>query len=310
MGESGSGVATSDVGLFDPLAPSPWREVRLNTRDGVALAARVYEPLVAIRGGVLIAPAMAVPQRYYEPFAQYLTEHGFVVLTFDYRGLGESRPRGSSLRKVDADIVTWAELDLAAALSELKRRVGQRPVTWIGHSLGGQVLPLVPNHHLIDKVVTVATGSGYWRQNAKPLRRKVPLFWFGFVPALTPLFGYFPGARLGMVGDLPRGVIRQWRQWCLHPDYLVGVMGDTMRQRYAAFSIPMTSLSASDDEMMSAENVASIHGFYVGATPKMVRLVPGELGLERIGHFGFFKASMREAIWDRHLLPELVGRAV
>lgn len=292
---------------FDPLAPSPWREVRLATKDGVTLAARVYEPLGPTRGGVLIAPAMAVPQRFYEAFAQYLTGHGFTVLTFDYRGMGDSWPRGRSLRTLDADIVTWAELDLAAALAELKTRIGQTPITWLGHSLGGQVIPLVPNHHLIDKVITVATGSGYWRQNSPATRRKVPLLWYGFVPVLTPLFGYFPGARLGMVGNLPKGVIRQWRQWCLNPDYLIGVLGDEVRQRYAAFPVPFTSLSATDDEMMSAENIASIHGFYVTAQPKMVRLAPADLGVKRIGHFGFFKPSLRAALWDRYLLGELAS---
>ena len=291
--------------LFDPLAPSPFREIHMTTRDGLSLAGRVYEPLGPLVGGVLIAPAMAVPQRFYEAFASHLASQGFLTLTFDYRGMGDSRPRKTSLRRVETNILIWAGHDLATALDELKRRVGARPITWVGHSLGGQVLPLVPNHHLIDKVITVATGSGYWRQNARPLRRKVPLFWFGFVPVLTPLFGYFPGARLGMVGDLPRGVIQQWRQWCLHPDYLVGVLGQDVRDRYASFGVPMTSLSATDDEMMSAENIASMHSFYVEAQPKMVRLSPEDLGAKRIGHFGFFKPSMREVLWDRYLLPEL-----
>jgi len=295
--------------LFDPLAPSPFREIKVPTRDGLALAGRAYEPLGPIVGGVLVAPAMAVPQRFYEAFASHLAAQGFLTLTFDYRGMGDSRPRETSLRQVETNLLIWAEQDLAAALEELSRRVGERPITWVGHSLGGQVLPLVPNHHLIDKVITIATGSGYWRQNARPLRRKVPLFWFGFVPVLTPLFGYFPGARLGMVGDLPRGVIRQWRQWCLHPDYLVGVLGDEVRRRFADFAVPMTSISATDDEMMSAENIASIHGFYVAAQPKMVRLSPEDLGVKRIGHFGFFKAKMREVLWERHVLPELATRS-
>lgn len=305
MAVSIENLPTDHVENFDPLAPSPFREIKVSTRDGLSLAGRVYEPLGPIIGGVLIAPAMAVPQRYYEAFASHLAGHGYMTLTFDYRGMGDSRPRKTSLRRVDTNIVVWAEQDLAAALSDLSRRVGSRPITWIGHSLGGQVLPLVPNHHLIDKVVTVATGSGYWRQNSPPLRKKVPLFWFGFVPVLTPLFGYFPGARLGMVGDLPRGVIRQWRQWCLDPDYLVGVLGEEVRQRFADFAVPMTSLSATDDEMMSADSIASIHGFYVAAQPKMIRLAPEHIGMKRIGHFGFFKPTMREVVWDRYLLPEL-----
>jgi len=50
---------------------------------------------------------------------------------------------------------------------------------------------------------------------------QVRLFWFVFVPILTPLLGYFPGKRLRMVGDLPAGVAWQWRRWCTHRDYLL-----------------------------------------------------------------------------------------
>lgn len=164
-------------------------------------------------------------------------------------------------------------------------------------------MPFVPGAERASKIVTIATGSGWWRDNAAPLRRKVRLFWFGFVPVLTPLFGYFPGRRLGMVGDLPAGVVKQWRRWCLHPEYAAGV--ERAHDRYAAVTTPMTSLSFTDDEMMSDRNVASIHGFYTGARPRMRRLRPGDVGVRRVGHFGFFRAEMEVPLWEPTLRPEL-----
>jgi predicted alpha/beta hydrolase len=292
----------------DPLAPSAFRELTITTRDGETLAGRHYAPTQQAVGAVLIVPAMAVPQAFYQAFATFLAENGHHVLSFDFRGIGASKKPGRSLRGVDTDLVRWAEQDAAAALTELRLRAGQLPITWVGHSFGGQVLPLTPNHHLISQVITVSTGSGYWRENAAPLRKKVAFFWYGFVPVLTPLYGYFPGKRLGMVGDLPRGVIRQWRQWCLHRDYLVGVFGDSMRQRYAEFSTPMTSFSFTDDEMMSERNILSIHDFYVGSKPVMRRFSPSDLGVDKVGHFGFFRSAMREPLWERHVLAELAGR--
>lgn len=35
-------------------------------------------------------------------------------------------------------------------------------------------------------------------------------------------------------------------------------------------------------------------------------LAPAEVGLKRIGHFGFFRRELCEALWQSHLLPELV----
>lgn len=39
---------------------------------------------------VVIHPATAVQQRLYNGFASYLAEHGFAVVTYDYRGTGKS----------------------------------------------------------------------------------------------------------------------------------------------------------------------------------------------------------------------------
>jgi predicted alpha/beta hydrolase len=184
-------------------------------------------------------------------------------------------------------------------------RAAGLPITWIGHSLGGQIVPFVNGQ--VAKVITVATGSGYWRENAAPLRRKVWLFWFLAVPLATPLFGYFPGKKLGMVGDLPRGVIRQWKRWCMHPEYALGD-GEEMRARFASVTTPITALSFTDDEMMSDANTTSIHAFYTGAPKKLLRLAPRDVGVKRIGHFGFFRAEMREPLWDGLVAAELSAR--
>jgi predicted alpha/beta hydrolase len=153
-------------------------------------------------------------------------------------------------------------------------------------------------------VITIATGSGYWRENAAPLRRKVWLFWFVAAPIATPLFGYFPGKALRMVGDLPRNVLRQWRRWCLDPEYAIGD-GEAVRKQFASVTTPITAFSFTDDEMMSEENTASIHGFFTSAPRTMRRLSPDEVGVERIGHFGFFRDAMKKPLWEGRVKREL-----
>jgi predicted alpha/beta hydrolase len=273
------------------------------TADGRQIAARFHAPAGAPRGLLLVVPAMGCTQRYYTPFAVWAAEQGWLTATFDYRGTGLSRQ--GSLRGFRADILDWARLDCAAVLEELCRQAPGLPVTWVGHSLGGQILPFVPNRGRVSKVVTVATGSGYWRENSPALRRIVWLLWYGIVPVTLPLLGYFPGKRLRMVGDLPQGVMAQWRRWCLHPDYAAGAEGPAARELYAAVQTPITSLSFTDDEYMSARNIESLHACYTGAPRRMKRLSPDEVGVRRIGHFGFFRREFRETLWQEHLRPEL-----
>jgi predicted alpha/beta hydrolase len=59
---------------------------------------------------LVLAGAMGVRQDFYEPFARYLAANGITVATFDYRGMGYSRP--ASLRGFEADVSMWAEQDL------------------------------------------------------------------------------------------------------------------------------------------------------------------------------------------------------
>jgi predicted alpha/beta hydrolase len=57
---------------------------------------------------------------------------------FDLRGMGDSRQaqHRRSLRGLDADLLTWARGDFAAAVAHLAALDGGRPITVMGHSLG------------------------------------------------------------------------------------------------------------------------------------------------------------------------------
>lgn len=52
------------------------------------------------------------------------------------------------------------------------------------------------------------------------------------------------GRRLRKVGDLPKGVMQQWRRWCLNPEYAVGAEGESVRAQYAAVRTPVVYVNA------------------------------------------------------------------
>lgn len=271
------------------------REFALVGADGYSLAACEYRTAGNPRGAVVIVGAMAVPQSFYAELARWLAIQGWQVVTFDYRGIGRSAP--PSLKGFEADILTWAQEDCRAALDHAQALAAGGPLVWIGHSLGGQILAMTPGNEILAAAVTVASGVGYWRENAYPLRRYSWWLWHVIAPVATTFCGYFPGRRLRIVGDLPKGVIRQWSRWCRHPDYAVGVEGETMRESHRRVALPMLSFSFTDDEYMSASNVAVLHGLYENARREMRRLAPAEIGLAKIGHFGFFRPGVGERLW-------------
>ncbi len=279
------------------------KAVELSSSGGARLQARLFTPATSdtpVQAAVLIAPAMGVRQDYYADFAAWLARQGYVALTLDYRGMGASRPHDKrrSLRGFDADLFDWAD-DIDAAIEHLISAAPDAPLYVVGHSLGAQLPGMLKHRERIAGLVSVAAGSGYWRDNAPPLKRVVLYFWHVLVPAATWFHGYFPGARLKKVGDLPRGVILQWRRWCMHPRYHVGHEGKALRRQFAAASFPVVALSITDDELMTERGTRVLIDCYENAPRELQRIAPADGNAQRIGHFGFFRAQFEATLWTR-----------
>jgi len=271
--------------------------------DGRELRATRFEPVGGpgeARGAVLLVPAMATPARFYAAFATWLADSGFHVLTFDYRGTGSVE----EMKAERGDVLRWAG-DAASALEFLLDENLGVPVTWVGHSLGGQLLPFA-RHDLLDRALLVAAGSGYWRLNEGAMRWRAPLFLRVVGPLAMRVAGYYPGRRLGLLGDAPSAAMRQWSRWCLSPDYY-GVDVPDLADRVAELDLPVAAVSFTDDELLSARSHLALEELYAAAPVEPHRLSPSDLGVDRVGHHGFFRAAMRPA-WDAAVLPHLATR--
>lgn len=268
----------------------------LQVTDAVSLVLRVYEPEGDARASVVIGGAMGVRQAYYEPFARWMAQQGYRVTTFDYRGHGDSLQ--GAMRDVKADLFDWAN-DYEAVISAAKAALPAQPLYLLGHSLGAQLPGLLRHPEQVDGMLSVAAGSGYWRDNAPQLKRIVPYFWWVLVPLATRLCGYFPGRALKKVGDLPAGVILQWRRWCLNPRYSVGAEGPDVAQRYGAVRFPVLALSITDDELMTLRGTHDLINLYANADRRVETITPADVHVRRIGHFGFFRDQFRQSLWPR-----------
>ncbi|MBL5976832.1 alpha/beta fold hydrolase [Comamonas sp. NyZ500] len=297
-------TAQSQASVQVPVqAAVQWTEMALPISVGSAhLVLRQCQPRAAAPlAQVVVAGAMGVQQSYYQAFARWLAEQGYGVTTFDYRGHGLSLQ--VPLRDARADLLDWAK-DCELVAAQLKQQFPQQPLIWIGHSVGSQLPGLASIPLPINGLLSVGSGSGYWRDNAAPTKRMVRLFWWGVAPLVTALYGAFPGRKLGIVGDLPAGVIWQWRRWCLNPLYAMGVEGRWAAEAYAAAHYPLHALYFEDDEMMSLASVQSLVDWYKSAPSTLERVDPGLAPSGRIGHLGYFKEEMRELLWQP-LLPLL-----
>ena len=268
--------------------------VTLVAHDGHALSGYRFDPAGTPKACVVIAPAMAVPQFFYATFAQHLAGQGYAVWTFDYRGTGESLQ--GSMRGAKGDLTDWYSRDYDAVINIAGDAHPGAPVFVIGHSFGGQSAPLLPSRERLAGLINIAVGSGAMRHNTPRIRRTAPLMWYVMAPILCPLFGYFPGSKIGVIGDIPTGAMFQWRRWCLTPDYILsGEPG--AREAYASAVFPVLGLTFADDELLLEEGSRMLHAAYTKRPAEYRVISPGEFGLKRIGHFGFFKPQSEAALW-------------
>jgi predicted alpha/beta hydrolase len=247
------------------------------------------------KASIVIAPAMGVRQDYYAGFAEYLTAQGFQAATIDYTDMGFNESK--SMKQSNVTIDDWVA-DLDALIDAAQAKSPSLPVIVCGHSLGGQLLGILKNRHRIAAALTIASGTGYWGHNPR-MRLKLLYLWYVAMPLYTRLFGYFPGRRLNKVGNLPRNIALTWARWCRDPLYLLG--DDTVKQKsgFGDVSVPILSISFSDDDYIPKPAIDQLHGFYTGAQVERRHFRPTELGEKRIGHFGFFKLHAEHALWQQ-----------
>ena len=265
------------------------REIRMVTEDGLSLAATLWEPADrAAHRVVVIASATGVLRGYYAPFAAWLSTRGFAVVTFDYRGMGDSRSAAYA-----PTMREWGEQDLASVVSWAATALGDGThVAIVGHSVGGQLVGLLPEPRRVSALVTVGSQSGDFRLWPLPTRLAMAVIWYGVVPGVTHAVGYLPGS-LGIGEDLPAGVALEWARWCRTPGYLVGGGGGARREGFAKLAAPILAYGFDDDVYAPRAAIDALLELFVGAPIQRRQLHRSD---GRFGHFGFFRERHRR-LW-------------
>lgn len=295
--------AANDSGFAAHRGPEPAPHC-LHAADGVALAARWYEPAGPARAVALISPATGVPQRYYRHFAAWLTSRGYAVLSYDYRGIGESR-RGA-LRQDRSRMRDWALKDMPAALAAANARCEREglPLLLVGHSFGGNAIGLAPGVERADALLGIAAQSGDWRRWPLSHRWQTHLFFHLMLPAAAHLFGKVPGWVMGGSGaGLPKGVALDWARWGRRRGYLFDDPALAAHvEGYRAFAGTAHLWSISDDLTYGpATAVDALAERFTRARVLRPTLDATTVGAGRIGHFGAFRPALGARIWPQWL---------
>ncbi|MFO0748917.1 MAG: alpha/beta fold hydrolase [Myxococcota bacterium] len=279
----------------EPIRPS--EERTLATTDGHRVAIDIHLPpgaMAGARAAVVLAPAMGVKRGFYRPIARYLAERGLAVVSLDYRGIGDSAP--ASLRGFRAELHDWADLDLAAVVAFARARWPDLPLHWLGHSVGGQLLGLLP-HPPIARAAFVGSQSGHWRLWGAPKSLLMAGLWYGLIPGVVTLTGKLPMRALGQGEDVPAGVGLEWARWGRSRDYIMGYARERGGLGFKTFAGKLRSFAIADDGYAPPRSVEALTAGFEAADARTVHVAPKAVGLRSIGHFGAMRPSAEAAVW-------------
>jgi predicted alpha/beta hydrolase len=259
--------------------------------DGLTLRGRWHHPA---EGGaatvVVVAPGAGIPARYYQRFAHDLAGRGYTVLTFDYRGIGESRTR--DLRTLDAGMEDWATLDLGGALAFARASHPHARLALVTHSVAALFVCAARDSTRVSRMVFLGPHTGYWRDYRRAWRYPMFVTWHALMPFAVKRFGYFPGRALRLGEDMPARAALDWA--ARRTPAIVG--NDEQARRFGPglahageIRAPTLAITASDDAFAPPAAAARLLANYPALPVTRETVTPRSLGVRRLGHFGFLR---------------------
>ncbi|MFC4687074.1 serine aminopeptidase domain-containing protein [Epilithonimonas pallida] len=271
------------------------QSINILTEDNYSLSAHLFESKNSNRKLLLINSATGVKQQIYFSFAQFFSEQGFTVITYDYRGIGLSKP--DEMKGFEASMRIWGTKDYKAVTNYIKTNFPDYQKFCLGHSVGALILGMNNDSEMFDEFIFVGTQNAFVG-NLK-LRTKIEAYLgFGIAqPLSTRLLGYFPANWFGLGESLPSGSAFDWRTLILNKNST-----NKLLEKVDDFSRNLTQkvfvIRAEDDVWLTEKGVKSLlENTYPKLKPtyRLVKTSESEKG--EIGHINFFR-SYNKKLWN------------
>jgi predicted alpha/beta hydrolase len=191
----------------------------------------------------------------------------------------------------------WGERDLAGVIDWMGRHYPQLRLAHVGHSAGGQLPGLADNNTQLAALLAVASQTGYWRLREGRHRLMTWLYFHLMIPFMAYLTDWFPRLRRGAFA-VPKGVALEFARWGRSPHYISDAQGRPEREGFARYRGQVRLYHIADDHDFAPRRaVEGLAAFYSNASTEIIHCEPRNLGVDKIGHFGFFRAQMPRSAW-------------
>ena len=270
--------------------------ITLRAADGATAQARLYRIPDQPEAPVLVCmPAMGTHGAYYAPLAEALRNAGLQVAIGELRGQGSSSIRpGRSARYGYHEIVTQ---DYPALFRAVESAFPSSKRYLFGHSLGGQLgaLYLGLEPHMVEGAILIGAPSCWYR--AWPFPSSVGrLAGIHLAMLIARVYGYFPGRRLGVLGDDSSGVLYDLATQMRTGLYRVPSSDLDFEELLAKVTLPILSVWIDGDNMATAAGVRGLGDKLASAQLTYWNFSPERRSAKR-PHYGWIRENA--AVVDR-----------
>ncbi|MER6447561.1 alpha/beta hydrolase family protein [Streptomyces venezuelae] len=248
----------------------------VRAEDGATVHVRFHRRPDDPSAPVLVCmPAMGTRAVSYTPLAESLVQAGFQVVLGELRGQGTSSVQvRRGVRYGYHEMVTY---DYPALFREVAAAFPLAPRHLLGHSLGGQLgaLYLSQEPHMAAGAILVGAPSCHWRGWPFPQGLGL-LAGFQFAAALASVYGYFPGRRLGVLGNDSAQLLRDMAAQVRTGRYDVPSSPVDFEPWLAGLDLPVLAVAIEGDPMAPPGGVRGLCGKLTSARVTYWELALGE----------------------------------
>ncbi|WP_312765147.1 serine aminopeptidase domain-containing protein [Epilithonimonas sp.] len=271
------------------------KSINIRAEDHYSLSVHIFEPQNPNRKILLINSATGVKQQIYFSFAQFFSEQGFTVITYDYRGIGLSKP--DKMKGFEASMRIWGAKDYKAVTNYIKTNFSDYQKFCLGHSVGALILGMNKDSGMFEEFIFVGTQNAFVG-NLKFKTKIEAYIGFGIAqPLSTKLLGYFPADWFGLGESLPSGSAFDWRTLILNKKST-----NKLLEKSEDFSKNLAQkvfvVRAEDDAWLTEKGVKSLlKNTYPNLKPTYRLIKTSESEKNEIGHINFFR-SYNKKLWN------------
>ncbi len=271
------------------------KELVLQTSDHFPISVRIFEPEIPNSKLLVINSATGVKQQVYFSFAKYFAEKGFTVITYDYRGIGESKPH--KMKGFEASMRIWGTRDFKAVTGFIKENYPDFAKYCLGHSVGALILGMNEDSAIFEEFIFVATQDAYIGHLSWKLAITAALGFGLALPVAVILKGYFPAHRFGLGESLPKGSAYDWRTLILNRKS-TGRLFEKIGKDYSKELNQETFIiHAEDDSWVTMKGMESLmNNSYPNLKKTYREIKVAESPKKEVGHINFFR-SYNRILW-------------